>query len=388
MSMKRITRLRRSLEELFPERHLYVRSGGEMRAFVLTTSKQLMAAGAVGAAALWMGVCTAAMMVNAMELSASDQEIARTQAKYERWIADRQARLNSAVAQLNATNGSIDDLAMSVEKRHAALAMLLSDYKSTPGAAEALTPEIMKAATEPSSTDPVRRIELVRASQERLLDSADSYAKNRAERLRLAFRLAGLSPNGYAPKSGALGGPLIEAKDPSALAAVLDVEESFAERIQHAATNLSEARSLDAAAQKLPFAKPTSAGRQSSGFGVRFDPFTKRPAFHSGLDFAGGFMTPILSTGPGVVSFAGVRSGYGNTVEIDHGNGFKTRYAHMQAIAVRPGQRVAVGQRVGGMGSTGRSTGVHLHYEVWVNGRAQNPSRFVKAGEYVQQAAE
>lgn len=388
MSMKRITRLRRSLEELFPERHLYVRSGGEMRAFVLTTSKQLMAAGAVGAAALWMGVCTAAMMVNAMELSASDQEIARTQAKYERWIADRQARLNSAVAQLNATNGSIDDLAMSVEKRHAALAMLLSDYKSTPGAAEALTPEIMKAATEPSSTDPVRRIELVRASQERLLDSADSYAKNRAERLRLAFRLAGLSPNGYAPKSGALGGPLIEAKDPSALAAVLDVEESFAERIQHAATNLSEARSLDAAAQKLPFAKPTGAGRQSSGFGVRFDPFTKRPAFHSGLDFAGGFMTPILSTGPGVVSFAGVRSGYGNTVEIDHGNGFKTRYAHMQAIAVRPGQRVAVGQRVGGMGSTGRSTGVHLHYEVWVNGRAQNPSRFVKAGEYVQQAAE
>ena len=388
MSMKRITRLRRSLEELFPERHLYVRSGGEMRAFVLTTSKQLMAAGAVAAAALWMGVCTAAMMVNAMELSARDQEIARTQAKYERWIADRQARLNSAVAQLNATNGSIDDLALSVEKRHAALAMLLSDYKSTPGAAEALTPEIMKAATEPSSSDPVRRIELVRASQERLLDSADSYAKNRAERLRLAFRLAGLSPNAYAPKSGALGGPLIEAKDPSALAAVLDVEESFAERIQHAATNLSEARSLDAAAQKLPLSKPTTAGRQSSGFGVRFDPFTKRPAFHSGLDFAGGFMTPILSTGPGVVSFAGVRSGYGNTVEVDHGNGFKTRYAHMQTIAVRPGQRVAVGQRVGAMGSTGRSTGVQPHHEVWVNGRAQNPSRFVKAGEYVQQAAD
>ena len=195
MSMKRITRLRRSLEDLFPERHLYVRSGGEMRAFVLTTSKQLMAAGAVGAAALWMGVCTAAMMGNAMELSASDQEIARTQAKYERWIADRQARLNRAVAQLNATNGSIDDLALSVEKRHAALAMLLSDYRSTPGAAEALTPEIIKASTEPSAADPVRRIELVRASQERLLDSADSYAKNRAERLRLAFRLAGLSPN-------------------------------------------------------------------------------------------------------------------------------------------------------------------------------------------------
>ena len=84
MSMKRITRLRRSLEELFPERHLYIRSGGEMRAFVLTTSRQMMAAGVVAAAALWMGVSTAAVMVSAMQLSATDQEIARTQAKYER----------------------------------------------------------------------------------------------------------------------------------------------------------------------------------------------------------------------------------------------------------------------------------------------------------------
>ena len=124
---------------------------------------------------------------------------------------------------------------------------------------------------------------------------------------------------------------------------------------------------------------------KSSGFGVRFDPFTRRPAFHSGLDFAGGFMTPVMSTGPGVVSFTGVRAGYGNTIEIDHGGGLKTRYAHLAGIAVRAGQRVAVGQRIGAMGSTGRSTGPHLHYEVWVNGRPQNPDRFVKAGEYVLQ---
>jgi murein DD-endopeptidase MepM/ murein hydrolase activator NlpD len=87
-----------------------------------------------------------------------------------------------------------------------------------------------------------------------------------------------------------------------------------------------------------------------------------------------------------VVSFTGVRSGYGNTVEIDHGRGFKTRYAHLAAISVNVGQQVAVGQRLGGMGSTGRSTGTHLHYEVWVNGRAQNPDRFVKAGACVLQA--
>jgi murein DD-endopeptidase MepM/ murein hydrolase activator NlpD len=167
---------------------------------------------------------------------------------------------------------------------------------------------------------------------------------------------------------------------------VLDVDEEFATRIHRAATDMSDMRSLNAAAQKLPFFRPTSNPAMSSSYGVRFDPFTRRPAFHSGLDFPGAFYTPIMSTAPGVVSFTGVRSGYGNTIEIDHGGGFKTRYAHLQAISVRVGERVAIGQRVGAMGSTGRSTGPHLHYEVWANGRAQNPNRFLKAGEYVQQA--
>lgn len=356
-----------------------------MRAFVLTPGKQITAAGVVAGCALWMGVCTAAMLVNAMTMSASDQEIARVKSQYERHVADREARLNSAVAQLSAAEGSVDGLAETVEKRHVALAMLLTDMKGAPGVAEALNPAIERVNNIPAGANPMRKIELVRASQERLIDAANDYAKTRADRLRLAFRLAGLTPGAYVPKDGALGGPLIEAKDPRALAVVLDVDEGFATRIQHAATNLSEAGALADAAQKLPLAKPTGTGTSSS-FGVRFDPFTRRPAFHSGLDFTGGYNYPIQATAPGTVSFTGVRSGYGNTIEIDHGRGFKTRYAHLQAIAVRSGQRVAVGQRIGGMGSTGRSTGPHLHYEVWVNGRAQNPSRFVKAGEYVLQA--
>ncbi len=166
---------------------------------------------------------------------------------------------------------------------------------------------------------------------------------------------------------------------------MLDVDEGFAGRIQHAAASLGEMRVLSAALEKAPLAAPTASAARSSGFGVRFDPFTGRPAFHSGLDFAGGLSTPIFSTGPGVISFTGVRTGYGNTIEIDHGGGFKTRYAHLQAIAVGVGQRVAVGQRIGAMGSTGRSTGPHLHYEIWVDGRPQNPDRFLRAGEYVQQ---
>jgi murein DD-endopeptidase MepM/ murein hydrolase activator NlpD len=381
MAIKRFKRLRQSLEGLFPERHLYIRSGGEMRGYVFSTNKQLLAAAGVGVAALWMGVCTASMMVSALAVSSTDQQVIKQRAYYERLNADRQARLNSAVAQLSATNGSIDDLAASVEKRHAALAMLVSDFKGVPGAADALKvakPRLLAAS-------PVQRIQATRMDQERLIDAAETFAKSRAERLRLAMRMAGLDAGNYTGRGASLGGPLIEAKDPRALAAVLDVDEDFASRIQRAATDMSDMRSLNVAAQKLPFYRPTNNPALSSSYGVRFDPFTHRPAFHSGLDFPGAFYTPIMATAPGVISFTGVRSGYGNTIEIDHGGGFKTRYAHLQAISVRVGQRVAIGQRVGAMGSTGRSTGPHLHYEVWANGRAQNPNRFLKAGEYVQQ---
>lgn len=385
--MTRFARLRRWLDELFPERHIYVRSTGEMRGFVLTTRQQILAAGVVALCALWMGVATAGMLMDVFGATKTDRELARMQARSERLVADREARLNSAVAQLNAANGSVDGLAATVEKRHAALALLLTDLKGAPGVSQALAPTIQQATQAAPGASPLRRIALIQASQERLIDAADNFAKGRADRLRLAFRLAGLTPSSYLPKGGALGGPLIEAKDPRALAAVLDVDEAFAERIRHAATNLSEAGALADAAARLPFGKPTANTDKSSGFGVRFDPFTGRPAFHSGLDFGGGWGAPIYSTAPGVVSFTGVRSGYGNTIEIDHGGGFKTRYAHLSGIGVSVGQRVGVGQRIGALGSTGRSTGPHLHYEVWVNGRAQNPDRFVRAGEYVQQAS-
>ena len=193
-------------------------------------------------------------------------------------------------------------------------------------------------------------IRAVRLGQDQLIAQAETYAKSRGDRLRLALRLAGLDPASYARSdSTSLGGPLIEAKDPRALAAVLDVDEDYARRIQHAVLDLAAMRAMNATVEKLPLAKPTENTSRASGFGVRFDPFNHAPAFHSGLDFAGAIMTPIKSTAPGIVSFTGVRSGYGNTIEIDHGEGFKTRYAHLAAIGVSVGQHVAVGQRIGSL---------------------------------------
>lgn len=380
--IQRLTHLRHSFISLFPERHFYVRSGGVMKAFVLTSRRQMVIAAGAAGAATWMGVCTAAMLINLLSASGSDREFAKLKAQSERYVADRQARLDSALQRLDAASGANVDVATAIEKRHAALALLLTDLKGAPGAAEALTPAISRALAS-NDVAPSRRVERVRIGQEQLLEAADSFARGRADRLRIAFRMAGVIPTTNVDRGGALGGPLIESRDPRALAAVLDVDPSFAERIQRTASDLSDARELSLASADLPLAQPTVSGAQSSGFGVRFDPFTRHPAYHSGLDFAGGFATPIYATGPGVVSFTGLRSGYGKVVEIDHGRGLKTRFAHLSAFAVQPGQHVGVGQRIAAMGSTGRSTGPHLHYEVWVNGRAQNPSRFLKAGRYV-----
>jgi murein DD-endopeptidase MepM/ murein hydrolase activator NlpD len=383
MIFGRVPRLHRRFFALFPERQLFLRSGGDVRGLVLTTRRQVMMAALGGLGVLWIGVATLATLASAVSHDKAEATLAQTQAKYERWIADRQARLDSALAQLSAPANSIGVLANTLEKRHAALAMLLTQAQGTPGALQAMAPMLIHPAVPLGS--PAQRIQAVQLDQERMIEAAGSFAKSRADRLRLAFRLAGLDPAVYSGRSDAVGGPLIEAKDPRALAAVLDVDEDFARRIQRAAADLSDMRGLTDAAATLPLGRPTQNTTESSGFGVRADPFTGEPAFHPGQDFAGAFMSPIDATAPGVISFAGVRSGYGNTVEIDHGHGFKTRYGHLQAIFVTVGQRVALGQKIGAMGSTGRSTGDHLHYEVWVNGRPQNPLRFVKAGDYVQQ---
>jgi murein DD-endopeptidase MepM/ murein hydrolase activator NlpD len=134
----------------------------------------------------------------------------------------------------------------------------------------------------------------------------------------------------------------------------------------------------------IPADKPVRTAALMSSFGYRTDPFNHRSAMHPGLDLAGPVGTPIYATADGVVLRAGWNSGgYGNLVEIDHGRGITTRYGHMSAILVRAGDRITRGQQIGRMGSTGRSTGSHLHYEVRIDGRAVNPMPFMRSTDYV-----
>ena len=118
----------------------------------------------------------------------------------------------------------------------------------------------------------------------------------------------------------------------------------------------------------------------SSPFGMRLDPFLGRPAIHTGVDLRGEIGEPARATATGKVTIAGWDGGYGNMVEIDHGNGLATRYGHLSKILVKVGQFVRIGETVGLIGSTGRSTGPHLHYETRINGEAVDPQKFLRAG--------
>jgi murein DD-endopeptidase MepM/ murein hydrolase activator NlpD len=126
-----------------------------------------------------------------------------------------------------------------------------------------------------------------------------------------------------------------------------------------------------------PSGRPVEEGWLSSRYGKRNDPFTGKQDFHKGLDFAGKKGSEVIAVGDGVVSWAGVKSGYGKLIEINHGNGYATRYGHNQSNLVKIGDTVKKGQQIALMGSTGRSTGPHVHFEVLHDGKAVNPSKFV-----------
>jgi murein DD-endopeptidase MepM/ murein hydrolase activator NlpD len=165
-----------------------------------------------------------------------------------------------------------------------------------------------------------------------------------------------------------MGGPF------EAIAGADDIDPRF-ERL---GLSLARMAVLERALDGIPQVVPATAQSITSGFGYRRDPFNGRAAMHSGIDFKGPIGSPIFAAAEGRVTFAGRKGGYGNAVEVTHPNGMMTRYAHLSRIDVRPGQLVKAGATLGGLGSTGRSTGPHLHFEVRISDRAINPRPFLE----------
>lgn len=175
--------------------------------------------------------------------------------------------------------------------------------------------------------------------------------------------------------SDGVGGPLLALDD--------EPGSETGEKLAVVEQRLLRLQGLQALMKHLPFAMPLNEYRLTSTFGRRRDPFTNRLAMHPGLDFASRNKNPIHATAPGTVAFVGWKGGYGKVVEVDHGLGIRTRFAHMSRIYVKRGQKLEFREKVGLVGSTGRSTAPHLHYEIMVDGQPLDPANFLRAGQYV-----
>ena len=222
------------------------------------------------------------------------------------------------------------------------------------------------------------------AEQVTLLAAVEENAQRRVNELREVINSTGIdadaliTPAKISNISLAQGGPFIEP------GTVLGAPSRFYQHANRAAAAVDELEAVQKALEHLPLSSPLTVNRRfTSGFGIRRDPINGRHTSHHGVDFAAPWASPVTATAAGVIKYAGTRAGFGRLVEIDHGNGFVTRYAHMNRISVKAGQKVKLHDKIGELGNSGRSTGPHVHYEVHYKKRPVNPRRFIEAGRYV-----
>ena len=231
------------------------------------------------------------------------------------------------------------------------------------------------------------RVKGIGVSETELLNGTEQRLSERVGSLQDIIRRTGIDPREYARKFGeyqGVGGPDIPLQSVQ-IEGIAD--DSFKNAYLSASAVLEQMNGLLSALRHVPLTTPVHGIEfsRTSGFGPRIDPFTGHHSFHPGVDFAGPYGANVASTAAGTVVWAGPRGGYGNLVEIDHGYGIHTRYGHLASILVRVGARVPQGASIGKLGSTGRSTGPHVHYEVSYENVTRNPSNFIEAGRHVLQ---
>jgi murein DD-endopeptidase MepM/ murein hydrolase activator NlpD len=219
-------------------------------------------------------------------------------------------------------------------------------------------------------------LDQVERRQMATLNAVEEGMDSRIRRMRgvvsdLGLNLAGLEA---AVPRAAMGGPFVPVK-------LTANAGPFEKQLYRINTTRAEMDRLNRTLAQVPYRKPVVGEVEfTSGFGVRSDPFLGRPAMHTGLDFRAATGDPARVTANGKVVSAGWAGGYGRMVEVDHGNGLSTRYGHLSEINVKVGEIVKIGQVIGLVGSTGRSTGPHLHYETRIDGEAVDPQKFLRAG--------
>ncbi|MCB1475327.1 MAG: peptidoglycan DD-metalloendopeptidase family protein [Rhodobiaceae bacterium] len=295
-------------------------------------------------------------------LTATQEEISARQSRMTALLEDAQKRGLALGETSPTTTGSIAP----TRPRP-----LLARFSSLRGTSAGRNIDLVDAGVDTLAA----RLDDLSAQQGEVVATLERGVDDRYRSLAEVPKALGLRAAGH-DHMEAMGGPFIPARGD--MKASMPVDQS----LEQLEGSFAALKALENQVRKLPVRKPLSNYREiSSDFGTRRDPFLGRLAFHSGIDFAASRGMSVRATGAGQVTIAGRNGGYGLMVEVDHGNGLRTRYAHLSRIEVAEGDMVAVGSVVGRVGSTGRSTGPHLHYETRRDGEPVDPTSYIAAGD-------
>ena len=371
MQNSAVGRLNSRLRTWFPDREFFMRSEGHVRFIKLSSRIQIIGAGIV-AALLVIWVLSMAGMALSSYLATRDRLS----------LLHREATVAKSESRLEAYGDNIGKVAEDLKRRQDFIDRVtqahIGDLPKDRQAGETVS----NSATEAAET--VKKVSQfipeaaalaeIEARQLAFIEGMTRVADRRSAAAEAKLARLGLNPKAVLARlqdRSAQGGPL------STLSTSRD--GSIDPRFQRFGLSLARMEALERSVAALPQVLPASLEYISSGFGYRPDPFTGGPDFHGGLDFKGPVGAPIFAAASGKVSFVGWRSGYGKIVEIDHGHGLLTRYAHMSGFRTHVGKVVIPGELIGLIGNTGRSTGPHLHFEVRINDRPVNPRPFLEA---------
>ena len=355
------------LRQWFPDREFFMRADGQVRFIKLSSKLQIrVAAGAVAVVFLWL----VALAVMAWGQYRAEADLAS--------FADQKAQVESSEEAIKAYSTDLDKRVAEMKQRQDFLEemarMLPEDIVAEGAASGTVTDSTAEAAETVKKVSALipeaRGLAEIEARQLAVVERLTRFADARARRAEAAMRKLDLDPRFLSRETQeAMGGPF------EAITSADDIDPRF-ERL---GLSLARMAVLERALDGIPQVVPASVESITSGFGFRRDPFNGSAAMHSGIDFKGPIGSPVFAAADGRVSFVGQKSGYGNVIEITHGNGMLTRYAHLSRFDVKVGQLVAAGATIAGLGNSGRSTGPHLHFEVRINDRAVNPRPFLEA---------
>jgi len=434
-----------AFDKYFAERQIYVRSGGEVRYLTLSQRFQCGAAICATLFVFWCAFATVSTYVSDSQVESKNMALVEIREAYEKRLEKQKSkydeleqdlfesekRFDVVLEQLNGKQGRLIDAASvesTLEVRLAAIKKRLETvteerneavYKFTnmrmnaaqvedalegarkreeqmketlQSVSTALTTAAADRDSARSSAETLQaeydqiKDEITRVTEQRdqIMSRLEDAAKVSLSELHNIIKKTGVDVNSIIKSversySGA-GGPFIPLGSIQAVPAEFTADYK---RVDSLLSTMDRVNLHRIAIDKLPLAKPVRTYRYTSGFGARKDPKSGRRAYHKGMDMAAPRGTPVYAPADGVVIKAGRERGYGNVIRVKHALGFVTVYAHLHRIHVKSGQRIERGQKIGQVGSTGKSTGSHLHYEIRYNKTAINPVKFIEAGKHV-----